>query len=149
MGSWRPSWVEPIQRDVLTRSDTLTASNCAMSRAHLLHEEETFPSAFELLVPEMAGNDWPGPCWGQIWCERAGDGSWSIWYMSIELDKEPEELERVTGLRTPEAFNHAYHDCGVDFGCHPDGTDLSDHLDVFEKEDPDFARAWREWDRSA
>lgn len=119
-----------------------------VGKPFLLHEEETFPEASELLEPEMAGDDWPGPAWGEIWCQREDDGSWSIWYLSLEDGKEPEELERVRGLRTPAAFWAAYHDCGVDYGCHPDGTELMDELDFLEVEDPALARAFREWNES-
>jgi len=49
-------------------------------------------------------------------------------------------LERTRGLRTPEEFSRVYHDCGVDFGCHTDGTELSEHVEFFDGEDPVFAR---------
>jgi hypothetical protein len=114
-----------------------------MSEPYLLHQEQTFPAAWELAVPEMAGDDWPGPAWGSIWCQRADDGSWSIWYVGSDENGDKEELERVSGLTTAEAFCAAYHDCGVDFGCHPDGTDLDEHLDYFEREDPHFASLLR------
>ncbi len=92
--------------------------------------------------------DWPGYTVGQVWCQREDDGSWSIWYVSIQEDKEPEELERYRKLRTPKAFHAAFHDCGVDYGCRPDGTDLTEHDAFFEREDPEFARALREWEGS-
>ena len=115
-----------------------------MAEPYLLHAEQTFPAAWELLGPELAGDDWPGPAWGEIWCERADDGSWSIWYMSYD-NKAEEVLERTRGLRTPEEFFKAYHDCGVDFGCHPEGTDLSEHIEFFDERDPVFGSLMRSY----
>ena len=69
--------------------------------------------------------------------------------MSYEGDKDGEELERVNGLRTPEAFSEAYHECGDDYGCHAEGTELSEHLEYFEAVDPDFGRAMRAYCESS
>lgn len=68
-----------------------------------------------------------------------------MWYISIELDKEPEELEKYRDLRTPKAFQAAFNNCGLDYGCRSDSTALSDHMHFFESEDPAFAKAYREW----
>lgn len=116
-----------------------------MGEPCLLHEEESFPDESDLLMPEMADeDDWPGQTFSEIWCKREDDGSWKIWFLSFSPDEEdPEPLEEYRGLRTPEAFCKAFYQCGEDFGCRPDGTDLSDYLEYFEKEDPDFARAMR------
>ena len=114
-----------------------------MGQPYLLHEEETYPDASELLLPEMADDDWPGPCWSEIWCRREDDGSWTIWFNSDNDEGEKEELETYRGLRTAEAFTDAYSEAGVDFGCSPDGTELSEHLEFFEREDPLFGAAMR------
>lgn len=117
-----------------------------LGRPHLLHTEQTFPDASELFpeVAEAIGDGWPGPMWGGIWCQRSADGTWSIWFTATDENGVEEELERTAGIVTPQEFTDVYDDCGVDYGCHPDGTELSEHENFFEREDPVFARALRD-----
>jgi hypothetical protein len=121
-----------------------------MGEPCLLHEEELFPDKSDLLMPEMADeDDWPGQKFSQIWCKREDDGSWTIWYLAFgPFERDPEPLEVYRGLRTPEAFYKAFSQCGEDFSCRPDASDLSEYFEYFEKEDPEFARAMRTFEEA-